>query len=88
MQVDKVMIGLDHAPPAFDLRGRIIGQGGTNLEYIRNETGAVVTLRGRGSLFIDPSSGTESLEPLHFFIEHPRYITNFLFLLFILDYLK
>ncbi|XP_026471224.1 uncharacterized protein LOC113385118 isoform X2 [Ctenocephalides felis] len=71
--IDKVMVGLDHAPPAFDLRGRIIGQGGTNLEYIRTETGAVVTLRGRGSLFTESASGTESPEPLHFFIEHPRY---------------
>lgn len=35
-----------------------------------NETGATVTLRGRGSLFIDPQLGHESREPLHLFIEH------------------
>lgn len=29
-----------------------------------------MTLRGRGSLFIDPQLGEESREPLHLFIEH------------------
>ena len=67
----KIMIGLDHAPPDFNLRGRIIGDGGTNLNYIRAETGANVSLRGMGSLFIDPSIGTEQPEPMHLFVEHP-----------------
>ncbi|KAJ6636330.1 KH likey domain-containing protein 4, partial [Pseudolycoriella hygida] len=71
--VDRIPVGLDHAPPAFDLRGQLIGAGGANLHYIRNETGAVATLRGRGSLFIDPQLGTESQEPMHLYIEHTRY---------------
>jgi len=71
--VEKIIVGLDHAPLAFDLRGRIIGASGANLHYIRNETGAMATLRGRGSLFIDPVLGTESAEPLHLYIEHLRY---------------
>lgn len=33
-----------------------------------NETGAIVTLRGRGSGFID-ANGQESLEPLHLYVE-------------------
>lgn len=70
--VEKLMIGLDHAPPAFDLRTQIIGVGGANLIYIRNETGAVATLRGRGSMFIDPALGIESPEPMHLYIEHTR----------------
>lgn len=70
--VEKLMIGLDHAPAAFDLRTQIIGVGGANLIYIRNETGAVATLRGRGSLFIDPALGIESPEPMHLYIEHTR----------------
>lgn len=70
--VEKLMIYLDHAPPAFDLRSQIIGVGGANLIYIRNETGAVATLRGRGSLFIDPALGIESPEPMHLYIEHTR----------------
>lgn len=71
--VEKIMIGLDHAPAAFDLRGQLIGAGGANLHYIRNETGAIATLRGRGSLFIDPSLGTESPEAMHLYIEHARF---------------
>lgn len=67
------MVGLDHAPAAFDLRGQLIGAGGANLHYIRNETGAIATLRGRGSLFIDPAIGTESPEPMHLYIEHARF---------------
>lgn len=71
--VEKIMVGLDHAPPTFDLRGQLIGAGGANLHYIRNETGAVATLRGRGSLFVDLALGTESPEPMHLYIEHPRF---------------
>lgn len=71
--VEKLMIGLDHAPAAFDLRGQLIGTGGANLNYIRNETGANATLRGRGSMFIDPAMGTESQEPMHLYIEHTRF---------------
>lgn len=70
--VERIMVGLDHAPPAFDLRGQLIGSGGANLHYIRNETGAIATLRGRGSLFVDLQLGTESPEPMHLYIEHPR----------------
>lgn len=70
--VEKLMIGLDHAPVAFELRTQIIGVGGANLIYIRNETGAVATLRGKGSLFIDPALGVESQEPMHLYIEHTR----------------
>lgn len=71
--VEKIMVGLDHAPPTFDLRGQLIGAAGANLHYIRNETGAIATLRGRGSLFLDLTMGTESSEPMHLYIEHPRF---------------
>ena len=67
---EKVLIGLEHAPPTFDLRNKLIGQGGANLHYIRNETGAMVTLRGKGSGFIEPTTGAESMEPLHLCVEY------------------
>ncbi|XP_051168026.1 uncharacterized protein LOC127285861 isoform X3 [Leptopilina boulardi] len=70
--VEKICVGIENAPEGFGLRGRIIGAGGSNLLYIRGETGATVTLRGRGSQFIDPALGTESPEPLHLYIEHPN----------------
>lgn len=66
---EKICVGIENAPEGFDLRGRIIGAGGANLLYIRGETGANITLRGRGSQFIDPVLGTESPEPLHLYIE-------------------
>ncbi|XP_044728817.1 protein kinase 4-like [Chrysoperla carnea] len=71
--VEKVYVGIENVSPGFDLRGKLIGVRGTNLNYIRNETGAIVTLRGKGSLFIDPHLGTESTEPLHLYIEHSKY---------------
>ncbi|XP_031780890.1 extensin isoform X3 [Nasonia vitripennis] len=69
---EKICVGIENAPQGFDLRGRIVGAGGANLLYIRGETGATVTLRGRGSQFVDPALGTESPEPLHLCIEHPN----------------
>ncbi|XP_050073797.1 uncharacterized protein LOC126561594 isoform X3 [Anopheles maculipalpis] len=71
MCVAKLMIGLDHAPPAFNVRSRVLGDGGTNLNYIRTETGAIVTLRGRGSMNLEPQTMQEAPEPLHLYIEHP-----------------
>lgn len=62
-------MGIENSPQGFELRGRIIGAGGSNLLYIRGETGATVTLRGRGSQFVETATGTEAPEPLHLFIE-------------------
>lgn len=94
--VDKVYIGLDNAPAAFDIKGRILGavsmicyilsficlfnvwlmlmnlivceyklykncfQNGTNLEYIRSETGVIAILKG------------DKFEPLHLTLHHTR----------------
>jgi hypothetical protein len=69
----KILIGLEQSPQAFNLRSRIIGETGANLHYIRTETGALATLRGRGSMFIDTNTGCESQEPLHLYIEHPTF---------------
>ncbi|XP_055854995.1 putative mediator of RNA polymerase II transcription subunit 12 isoform X3 [Episyrphus balteatus] len=72
LMAEKLTIGLDHVPPSFNLREQLTGVAGANLQYIRKETGVNITLRGIGSLFIEPNTGTESQEPLHFFIEHQR----------------
>ncbi|XP_014254365.1 chromatin modification-related protein eaf-1-like [Cimex lectularius] len=69
---EKVLIGLEHAPPSFDVRGKVVGPGGANLQYITNETGAIVTIRGKGSGYIE-ASGQESIEPLHICVEHSKY---------------
>uniref|UniRef100_A0A0A9W7A1 KH homology domain-containing protein 4 n=2 Tax=Lygus hesperus TaxID=30085 RepID=A0A0A9W7A1_LYGHE len=70
---EKVLIGLENAPPTFNVRGKVVGPNGANLQYITNETGAIVTIRGRGSGYIEPNTGQESLEPLHICIEHSKY---------------
>lgn len=67
---EKIYINLN-TPPAFNLRQKILGDQNANLQYIVNETKANVSLRGRGSCFIEPTTGLESPEPMHFYLEHP-----------------
>jgi len=69
MVAEKVFVGIDGAPSGFDLRNKLLGAAGANLVYMRNETGAVVSLQGKGSGTVDPATGLESHEPLHFYIE-------------------
>ncbi|KAM3961655.1 uncharacterized protein ACR2FA_004209 isoform 2-T2 [Aphomia sociella] len=58
--IDKVYIGLDNAPAAFDIKSRILGPNNTNLEYIRSETGVAAALK------------SEKFEPLHLALHHTR----------------
>lgn len=51
------------------IRLRLAGEENANLNYIKNETGASVFMRGIGSGFIEPSLGMESQEALHFYLE-------------------
>ena len=67
---EKIFINLN-TPSAFNLRQKILGDQNANLQYIVNETKANVSLRGRGSGFIEPTTGLESSEPMHFHLEHP-----------------
>lgn len=66
---EKIFISLN-SPPAFQLRQKILGDNSANLSYIFQETKANVSLRGRGSGFIE-QNGIESNDSLHLLIEHP-----------------
>lgn len=71
--VEKITINLN-APPNFEIREKILGSNDQNLNYIRSETKAKISLRGRGSMFYDPANGgAESNEPLHLYLEHPIF---------------
>ena len=70
MLQDKVFVGLDSAlGGGFDVTVQIVGPNGTHLEYIAQESGGAVSLRGRGSGFIEPHLAAESTEPMHLLIE-------------------
>uniref|UniRef100_A0A1X7TKY4 KH homology domain-containing protein 4 n=1 Tax=Amphimedon queenslandica TaxID=400682 RepID=A0A1X7TKY4_AMPQE len=68
---DKVFIGLDDVDNSFGLLDRLQGPDGSYLSHIASTTGAKVFLRGKGSKYIEPTSGKESFEALYLFISHP-----------------
>ncbi|KAH9489939.1 KH y domain-containing protein 4 [Bulinus truncatus] len=66
---ENLYIGLEHAPPNFDTKNKLLGPGGSYLLHIQTETGAAVSLRGKGSGFAN-MTGLESIEPMHVHLEH------------------
>ncbi|OUM60156.1 hypothetical protein PIROE2DRAFT_46498, partial [Piromyces sp. E2] len=60
----KIFIGIDDR--SFNAKTKLIGIQGANVKHINRETGARLQLRGKGSGFIEPTSGTEAFEPMFF----------------------
>ncbi|CAL1531864.1 unnamed protein product [Lymnaea stagnalis] len=70
---ENLYIGLEHAPPNFDTKNKILGPGGSYLMHIQAETGAAVSLRGKSSGFLNMSA-LESIEPMHVHLEHHSFV--------------
>jgi hypothetical protein len=60
----KVFIGIDDR--SFNAKNKLIGIQGANVKHIHRVTGARLQLRGKGSGFIEPTSGSEAFEPMFF----------------------
>eukprot|EP00736_Rhodelphis_marinus_P002549 Rmarinus@m.8403 len=63
---EKVFLDMEDLP-GFGLFGRILGSKGSYVKHITTQTGARVTIRGKGSTFTGPGS----TEPLFLYIEAP-----------------
>ncbi|KAI0612824.1 Aconitate hydratase mitochondrial [Pyrenophora tritici-repentis] len=68
---EKISVNLEPIN-GFNLRAQVVGRGGDNVKYIQQETGCKVQIKGRGSGFMEPNSGSESDEPMYLHIAGPR----------------
>ena len=60
---EKIPIGLDPVP-GFNLRAQVVGHGGAYVKHIQQETGCRVQIKGRGSGYMEASTGRESDEDM------------------------
>lgn len=58
-------IPIDLEPiPGFNLRAQVVGQGGSYVKHIQQETRCRVQIKGRGSGFMEHDTGRESEEDM------------------------
>ncbi|KAJ5231625.1 uncharacterized protein N7469_006213 [Penicillium citrinum] len=66
-------IPIDLEPiPGFNLRAQVVGQGGAYVKHIQQKTSCRVQIKGRGSGFIESSTGQESDEPMFLHVAGPN----------------
>ncbi|KAK0639276.1 hypothetical protein B0T16DRAFT_240239 [Cercophora newfieldiana] len=56
---ERIPIGLESVP-GFNLRAQVVGHGGAYVKHIQHETGCRVQIKGRGSGYVEASTGQES----------------------------
>lgn len=66
---EKVFLPVNIGINPSDIRARLIGDSGTNLRYIEDETGVSISVRGIGSGFHEAGTGQEAQDSLHFYLE-------------------
>jgi KH domain len=57
--------------PGFNLRAQVVGHGGSYVKHIQQETRCRVQIKGRGSGFMEHSTGAESDEPMYLHVAGP-----------------
>lgn len=57
--------------PGFNLRAQVVGHGGAYVKHIQQETRCRVQIKGRGSGFMEHSTGQESDEPMYLHVAGP-----------------
>ncbi|KAK3946190.1 hypothetical protein QBC46DRAFT_248318 [Diplogelasinospora grovesii] len=67
---EKIPIDLEPVP-GFNLRASVVGHGGAYVKHIQQETGCRVQIKGRGSGYIEASTGRESDEDMFLHVAGP-----------------
>ncbi|KAI5303239.1 autophagy protein 6, partial [Ascosphaera pollenicola] len=67
---EKIPVDLEPIP-GFNLRAQVVGQGGAYVKHIQQETHCRVQIKGRGSGFVEHSTGRESDEPMYLHVAGP-----------------
>jgi hypothetical protein len=68
---ERIPIDMENIP-GFNLRAQVVGQGGAYVKHIQQETGCRVQIKGRGSGFMEHSTGQESDEPMYLHVAGPQ----------------
>ncbi|KAK3293367.1 uncharacterized protein B0H64DRAFT_363915 [Chaetomium fimeti] len=67
---EKIPINLESVP-GFNLRAQVVGHGGAYVKHIQQETACRVQIKGRGSGYMEASTGRESDEDMFLHVAGP-----------------
>ncbi|KAL0470828.1 hypothetical protein QR685DRAFT_265329 [Neurospora intermedia] len=67
---ERIPINLEPVP-GFNLRAQVVGHGGAYVKHIQQETGCRVQIKGRGSGYIEASTGRESDDDMYLHVAGP-----------------